>query len=110
MIATTVITSVLAGRTQSLRQLDVDSIRRTCRHRRLPMTVWDPRQVAAQNVDGERSRHKERTYPEAPVTMHALPVRTGIGLTAVATISFMVVLASGHLFSIAASYSPRRAA
>jgi hypothetical protein len=42
--------------------------------------------------------------------MHALPVRAGFRLTTVATVSFMVVLASGHLFSIAASYSLRRAA
>jgi hypothetical protein len=74
------------------------------------MAIWHPCQVAAENVDGECSTHKERAYPEAPVTMHSLPVRAGFGFTAVATVSFMVVLASGHLFSIAASYSPRRAA
>jgi hypothetical protein len=42
--------------------------------------------------------------------MHALPVRAGFGFTAVAAVSFVVVLASGHLFSITASYWPRRAA
>jgi hypothetical protein len=42
--------------------------------------------------------------------MHALPVRAGLGLTAVAAISFMIVLASSHFVSIAALYSPRRAA
>jgi hypothetical protein len=39
--------------------------------------------------------------------MHTLPVRAWLGFTAVATVSFMIVLASSHLFSIAASYSPR---
>ena len=71
--------------------------------------MWNPCQVAAENVNSERSRHEDRADPEAPVTMHALPVRTGFGFTAVAAVSFMVVLASGHLFSIAASYSPQRA-
>jgi hypothetical protein len=42
--------------------------------------------------------------------MHPLPVGAGFGFTAVAAVSFMVVLASGHLFSVTASYSPRRAA
>ena len=88
----------------------VDSIRRTCRHRGLPMAPWNPCQVAAQNVDGECSAHKERAYPEAPVTMHTLPVRAGFGFGAVATVAFMVVSVSRHLFSIAMLYSPRRAA
>jgi len=71
--------------------------------------MWNPGQVAAQNVNSERSRHEDRADPEAPVTMHALPVRARFGFTAVAAVSFVVVLASGHLFSITASYSPRRA-
>jgi hypothetical protein len=44
-----------------------------------PMAVWNPREVAAQNVNGECSGHKNRTYPEAPVTMHTPPVGTGAG-------------------------------
>jgi hypothetical protein len=40
--------------------------------------------------------------------MHAPPVRSRIGLTSVAAVSFEIVFASGHLFSIAASYAPRR--
>ena len=72
--------------------------------------MWNPCQIAAENVNSERSRHEDRADPEAPVTMHALPVRAGFGFTAVAAVSFVVVLASGHLFSIAALYSPRRAA
>jgi hypothetical protein len=81
-----------------------------CGQRRLRVSAWNPCQVAAQNVDGECSTHKERAYPEAPVTMHSLPVGAGFGFTAVATIAFMVVSVSRHLFSIAASYSQRRAA
>jgi hypothetical protein len=42
--------------------------------------------------------------------MHPSPVRTGIGLTPVAAISFQIVLASGQFVSIAGEYSPRRAA
>ena len=72
--------------------------------------MWNPCQIAAENVNSERSRHEDRADPEAPVTMHALPVRARLGFTAVAAVSFMVVLASGHLFSITASYWPRRAA
>jgi hypothetical protein len=74
------------------------------------VAMWKPCQVAAENVNGDRRKHKDRAYPEAPVTMHTLPVRAGFGFAAVATVSLMVVLASGNLFSIAASYSPRRAA
>jgi hypothetical protein len=65
------------------------------------MTVWNPRQVATQNVDSERGSHEDNAYPEAPVTMHPPPVRASIGLTPVATISFQIVFATGHLFSIA---------
>jgi hypothetical protein len=71
---------------------------------------WNPRQVAAQNEDSERRSHQKRTYPEAPVTMHTSPVRTRIGFTAVAAVSFPVVPVSRHLFSISAWHSPRRAA
>jgi hypothetical protein len=65
--------------------------------------MWNPCQVATENVNSERSRHEDRADPEAPVTMHALPVGAGLRFAAVAAISFMVVLASGHLFSITAS-------
>ena len=71
---------------------------------------WNPCQVATQNVDSERGSHEDSAYPEAPVAMHPSPVRARIGLTSVATISFQIVLAPCHLFSIAAEYSPRRAA
>ena len=75
-----------------------------------PVTMWNPCQIATQNVNSERRRHKKRAHPEAPITMHTLPVRARAGFTAVATISFPVVLASRHLFSISREYSPRRAA
>ena len=81
-----------------------------CGQRRLRVSAWNPCQVAAQNVDGECSTHKERAYPEAPVTMHTLPVGARFGFAAVATVAFMVVSVSRHLVSIAALYSPRRAA
>jgi len=71
---------------------------------RKPVAMWNPCQVAAQNVNREHSRHEDRADPEAPVTMHTLPVRARLGFAAVATISFMVVLASGHFSSIAARY------
>jgi hypothetical protein len=41
--------------------------------------------------------------------MHPPPVRARIWLTCVAAVSFGVVLASGHLFSISAEDSPPRA-
>jgi len=72
------------------------------------MTARKPRQVAAQNVYGERRRHQERTHPEAPVLMHSSPVRAGIGLVPVATVAFRVVFVSGHLFSIFQEYSGQR--
>jgi hypothetical protein len=74
------------------------------------MTIWNPRQIATQNIDSERGSHEDRAYPKAPVTMHPSPIRAGIGLTPVAAISFHVVLASCHFVSIAGEYSPRRAA
>jgi hypothetical protein len=55
-------------------------------------------------------RHGNCTYPETPVTMHPSPVWARIGLASVATVSFRVVVISSQLFSIAAEYSPRRAA
>src|SRR5580658_3437433 len=61
---------------------------------------WDPRQVSTQNVNGDCCRHKDSTYPEAPVTVHSSPVRAGIGLSRVAAVSLAVVLVAGHLFSI----------
>jgi hypothetical protein len=56
------------------------------------MTARNPRQVSSQNVNSERRKHEDRAYPEAPVGVHAPPVRTGIGFTAVAAYSFVVVL------------------
>jgi hypothetical protein len=74
------------------------------------MAIWRPRQVAAQNIDSECGSDKDSAYPEAPVTVHPPPVRTRIGFTSVAAISFRVVLASCHFVSIAWEYSLLRAA
>jgi hypothetical protein len=74
------------------------------------MTIWNPRQIATQNVDSERGSHEDGAYPETPVTMHPSPVGTRIWLTPGALISFMVVLTSSHFASICWEYSPRRAA
>jgi hypothetical protein len=60
---------------------------------------WNPCQIPTQNVNRECRKHEDCSCPEAPVTMHPSPVRTGIGLAPVAAISFLIVLASGHLFS-----------
>ena len=65
-----------------------------------PVAAWNPRQIATQNVDGESGSHEDSAYPEAPVTMHSSPVRTGIRFAVFTTISLTVMLASGHLFSI----------
>ena|ERR1017187_4252768 len=62
----------------------------------------NPRQVAAQNVNGERGKHEDGAYPEAPVAMHASPVWARVGLANLVAISFVVVFAPGHLFSISA--------
>jgi hypothetical protein len=64
-----------------------------------PVTVWNPREVATQNINSECSGHKKRTYPETPVTMHTPPVRSGTWFAALTAISFPVMLASRHLFS-----------
>ena len=74
------------------------------------MAIWNPRQITTQNVDSERGRHEDSANPKAPVTVHPSPIRTGIGFTATAAISFEVVLASRHFVSIFGEYSPRRAA
>jgi hypothetical protein len=60
----------------------------------------NPRKVSTQNVDSNSGNHEGRADPEAPVTMHTPPVWAGIGLATIAAISFAVVSASGHLFSI----------
>jgi hypothetical protein len=65
-----------------------------------PVTTWNPRQVATQNVNRERPSHKESTHPKAPITVHTPPVRTGIRFAVFTAISLTVVFASGHLFSI----------
>jgi hypothetical protein len=72
------------------------------------LPAWNPRQVSTQNIDGYRSDHEDCADPEAPVTMHSPPVRARIRLAAFAAVSFVVVLASGHFFSISASYSRLR--
>jgi hypothetical protein len=74
------------------------------------VSMRHPGKVAAQNVNGERCSHKQCTDPKTPVAMHPPPVRTGIGLTLIAAVSFVIMLAPCHLFSICAEYSPRRAA
>jgi hypothetical protein len=72
--------------------------------------VWQPRQVATQDVDCECPSHEASTYPKAPVMVHPSPVRARIGLSAVAAISFGVVFIARQFPSISAEYSPRRAA
>jgi hypothetical protein len=74
------------------------------------MTVWNPRQVATQDVDCECPSHEDSAYPKAPVMVHSSPVRARIGLSAVAAVSFGIVFVAGQFSSIAAEYSPRRAA
>ena len=89
---------------------EASSIRSRRWHRRLPMAIWNPGQVATKHVDGQGRRHQNRSYPEAPVTMHAPPIWTRARFAAVATISLMVMPVSCHFVSISCEYSPRRAA
>jgi hypothetical protein len=63
-------------------------------------TARNPRQVSTQNVNGNSRNHEYGTDPKSPVTMHALPVWARIWFTTIAAISFAVVFATGHLFSI----------
>ena len=93
-----------------MRHLIRHSIRSARRYRGLPMTIWNPRQIAAQNVDSQRGSHKDGSYPESPVTMHTPPVWPWIGFSNLTTISLMVVLASGHCFSKSDEYLPSRGA
>ncbi len=88
---------------------EASSIRSRRWHRRLPMAIWNPGQVATKHVDGQGC-HQNRSYPEAPVPMHAPPIWTRARLAAVATISLMVMPVSCHFVSISCEYSPRRAA
>lgn len=60
------------------------------------MTVWNPGQVSAQNVNRERRTHKKRAHPETPVAVHSSPIRTGIGFASIATISFGVMFIAGQ--------------
>ena len=86
----------------------VVSIRSRRWHRRLPMPIWNPCQIATQNIDSERSSHEEGPYPEAPVTMHTSPVRPWIGFASAVTVPFGVVLVSSHYFSISDAHLPLR--
>ena len=74
------------------------------------MAIWNPRQIAAQNIDCERGGHENSANPEAPVAMHPSPVRTGIGFAGAVAVSLRVVLVSCQFVSISSEYSPRRAA
>jgi len=43
------------------------------------MVTRNPGEVAAENIDRDRRSQEECANPEAPVTMHAPPIRTGSG-------------------------------
>jgi hypothetical protein len=64
------------------------------------MTVWSPRQIATQNIDSKRYSHANCANPEAPIAMHAPPIRPWSRFTVGTAVSFWVVLASSHCFSI----------
>lgn len=70
------------------------------------MAIWNPRQIAAQNIDGDRGSHEDCAYPEAPVTMHTPPVRPWIGFACAVAVSFGIVPVSSHYFSISCEHSP----
>lgn len=61
------------------------------------MAAWNPRQISSQYVNCKRRKHEDRAHPEAPVGVHAPPIRTGIGFAFVAAHSFVVVLVSCQL-------------
>jgi hypothetical protein len=65
--------------------------------KRAESVARDPCQVTAQNVDGESSGHEECAYPEAPVVVHPLPVRSGARFPMFAAFSFVIVPISGHI-------------
>jgi hypothetical protein len=69
--------------------------------KRVPLqAARNPRKVSTQNVNGDSGNHEDRANPEAPVIMHTPPVWAGVRLATIAAISFMIVFASGHHFSI----------
>jgi hypothetical protein len=76
----------------------------------LPVAIWNPRQIAAQNIDGERGSHEDRSYPEFPVTVHTPPVRTWGWLAVVTAVSFGIVPVTSHCSSTSDKYSSLRVA
>ena len=74
------------------------------------MAAWNPRQVATENIDRQCGSHQNHANPEAPVLMHALPIRARAGFTRFAAVSFEVVPVAGHLFSIVAQLRGMRIA
>ena len=66
------------------------------------LAVRNKRQVNREDIHRNRNRHQPRAYPESPVLMHPPPIRPRIRLTMFPCISFQIVLASCHLFSIIA--------
>jgi hypothetical protein len=68
-----------------------------CSPEQAVLVVGRPSQVAAQNIDCDRRGHKEGAYPETPVAVHPMPVRTRARLTMFATFSLGIVFVSGHI-------------
>ena len=75
------------------------------RLRMVRLAARNPSEVTTQNINRDGGKHKDCANPEAPVTMHTPPIGARIGLATIAAISFEVVLAAGHPFSIFAKVS-----
>jgi hypothetical protein len=56
-------------------------------------------EIVAHNEDGKCHGHEECTHPEAPVTVHPLPVGTWVRFTMVAAMSFSEMPVSSHIAS-----------
>jgi hypothetical protein len=82
------------------------SLRDLSRQHLSRLAARNPRQVSIQDFDGERYKHESCTNPEAPVTVHAPPIRPWIRLARVAAIALRIVPVSGHFLSVPASKLP----
>ena len=63
------------------------------------LAARNQRQIATHNEDSERYSHQESAHPEAPISMHPMPIGTWVRLTVVAAMSFVEVPVSCHIAS-----------
>lgn len=58
-----------------------------------------PSHITTQDIDSDCRKHEGCTDPKTPLTMHASPVGSRIGLATITAISFQIMFTSCHRFT-----------